>query len=248
MAGLALKKIKMKKLSSLSAFFPCFNEEKNVGLFVEEAMAELPKVANKFEIIIINDGSFDSTGKVANELAKKNSIISVVHHSKNLGYGEALKSGFAKSKYEWIFFTDGDLQFKISQLGKLVEHTGKYDAVIGFRKNRADGLMRAFNAKLFKLYINILFRLHVKDIDCAFKLLKADVIKKIDLKSSGAFTSAEFLYKMKKSHVVFKQVPVDHQERIHGNPTGNNPKVAIKAGLEALRLYLSIKFSFLTSK
>lgn len=232
------------KLKSLSVFFPCFNEEKNINFFVEEALATLPKIADKYEIIIVDDGSSDDTGKVADILAKKNNHIRAIHHKKNMGYGEALKSGFANSKYDWIFFTDGDLQFKISQLSKFVHYSDKYEVIIGYRKKRAEGFMRVVNAKLFKIYIDILFRLHVKDIDCAFKLFKADVIKKIELQSSGAFTSAELLYKLKKRHIAFKQIAVDHQERIYGNPTGNNPRVAIKAGLEALRLYLSIKFSF----
>ena len=239
---------KINKLPSLSVFFPCFNEEPNVELFVKEAIQVLPQVAKQFEIIVVNDGSSDGTGAVADELAKKNKKIKVVHHQKNKGYGAALRSGFDAAKYDWVFFTDGDLQFRLFQLKKLIPHTEKYDVVIGFRKNRADGAVRAFNARLFKFYIDILFRVHVRDIDCAFKLFKTDVIKSLNLTSSGAFISAEFLYKLKKKHEEFRQVPVDHHERRYGSPTGNNIKVIIKAGFEALWLYLSMKFGFLKKK
>jgi glycosyltransferase involved in cell wall biosynthesis len=165
----------------------------------------------------------------------------VVNHKKNKGYGAALKSGFKAAKYDWVFFTDGDLQFKLEQIKRLVTHTSTNDIIIGYRQKRAEGAFRAFNARLFKLYIDLLFRLNVRDIDCAFKLMKTDVIKSIHLESGGAFTSAEFLYKLKKQGYAFKQVGVTHLKRRFGKPTGSNLQVIIRAGFEALRLYLTIK-------
>ncbi|MBD3279315.1 MAG: glycosyltransferase [Candidatus Pacebacteria bacterium] len=232
----------MKKLHSLSAFFPCYNEESNVPLFVAEALEVLPKLAKKFEIIIVNDGSTDETKNIATQLAKKDTRIKVVNHQHNRGYGAALRSGFQAAQYDWIFFTDGDLQFKLTQLTEFVSYAQDYQAIIGYRKNRAEGSLRAFNARLFKLYVDILYRIHVRDIDCAFKLLKADLIKSLPLISTGAFTSAEFLYRLKKQGVKFKQLPVDHLPRQYGSPTGNNLKVIIKAGWEAFRIYLKVKF------
>jgi len=141
-----------------------------------------------------------------------------------------------------VFFTDGDLQFELIQLSSFIKYTEKYQAIIGYRKKRAEGSLRAFNAKLFKMYVDILFRLHVRDIDCAFKLFKADTIKSLDLFSEGAFISAEFLYRMKKKNIKFKQLPVNHKLRLHGSPTGNNINVVIRAGFEALKLYFMMKF------
>lgn len=237
----------MQKVSSLSAFFPCFNEEKNLPLFVAEALKVLPQCAKKFEIIIINDGSTDRTGEIAQRLARKNQLLRVMHHHENLGYGAALRSGFQAAQFEWIFFTDGDLQFRLSQLTKFISHTRHFNVIIGFRTNRAEGKIRALNARLFKWYIDLLFRLRVKDIDCAFKLIRRSAISQLQLESTGAFTSAELLYKLKKHHERFFQVPVTHRKRRYGLPTGNNPKVVIKAGLEALSLYLKIKIGSLAS-
>lgn len=232
----------MNKLPSISVFYPCFNEEENIPHFVDEALEVLPEIARKFEIIIVNDGSRDNTKQVGAKLAKKHSQVRLVNHSQNRGYGAALQTGFKAAQYEWVFFTDGDLQFQLKQLKKFVPHTEKYDVIIGYRRKRAEGFLRAFNARLFKVYIDLLFRVHVKDIDCAFKLLRTKTIQSLKLTSTGAFTSAEFLYRLKKMHVPFKQLPVDHQERKYGSPTGNNPKVIVKAGWEAMRLYLSMKF------
>lgn len=232
-----------KKLSSLSVFFPCFNEEKNVPLFLEQALEIIPKVAKKFEIIVINDGSSDNTKRIAREWSKHDSRIKVFSHKNNQGYGASLQTGFRASQMDWVFFTDGDLQFDLHQIKLLVEHARSFDAVIGFRKNRAEGFGRSRNAYLYKVFVDLLFRLHVKDIDCAFKLLKKSAVDKVDLESKGAFISAELLYKLKKQQVAFKQIGVDHYPRKFGKPTGSNISVIIKACLDALKLYLHMKFN-----
>ncbi len=229
------------KLSSLTAFFPCYNEEANVKRMVTAFEKVLPQLAKKYEIIIINDGSSDKTGKIADRLSKQNPKVRVIHHPTNKGYGASLRSGFQHAKYDWIFFTDGDMQFDIAQLADFIPHTKNYDVIIGYRKRRADGSVRALNARLFKLYIDLLFRLHVKDIDCAFKLLKTTVVQPLPLQSTGAFTSSEMLYRLKKQGYKFQQLAVDHFPRKFGTPTGNHPKVVVKAGIEAFHVYLHAK-------
>jgi glycosyltransferase involved in cell wall biosynthesis len=231
------------KLHSLSAFFPCFNEEANIEQMVKRFLEVLPELAEQFEVIIVNDGSSDNTAKIADKLAAKHQEVKVIHHPKNLGYGASLRTGFDSARYDGVFFTDGDMQFDVAQLDKFIPFTTEYNVIIGYRKRRAEGSLRAMNAKLFKLYIDLLFRLHVKDIDCAFKLLRRDVIQSLPLQSTGAFTSAEFLYRLKKQGQQFKQLSVDHFARKYGTPTGNHPRVVIKAGLEALRLYLDMKLN-----
>ena len=236
----------MKKLSSLSAFFPCFNEEKNIPLFVKEALTLFPKIAHKFEILIINDGSIDNTRQVAEELARKYPQVRVIHHPENRGYGAALRTGIDESRFDWIFFTDGDLQFRLNQLQSFLPYTESSHVVIGYREKRAEGKIRAFNAWLFKLYVDLLFRVGVKDIDCAFKLFHRKTLQSLHLESTGAFTSSEILYKLKKKGEKFSQVSVQHKKRKYGSPTGNNPKVVLKAGIEALSLYIKIKIGSLT--
>lgn len=231
------------KLKSISVFYPCFNEEKNIPLFVKHALVFLPQIAQKYEIIIVNDGSRDRSLQVAKKIIAQNSEVRLINHKINKGYGAALKSGFKNSQYEWIFFTDGDLQFDIKQLKDFLPHTQKYSVIIGYRKNRAEGFRRALNARLFKLFVDILFRLHVRDIDCAFKLIKNEAISDIKLVSDGAFISSELLYRLKKKGHKFKQLPVDHFPRQYGNPTGSNFKVIVKAIKETVTLYLYMKFN-----
>lgn len=230
-----------KKLSSLSIFLPAYNEEKNI----EEAITSVFKVgkrlAKRFEIIIVNDGSMDKTKSIVDDLKNKIPQLRLVSHRKNKGYGASLRTGFKHSKYTWIFFTDSDNQFDVSELSSFIKYTDKFDAIIGFRKTRAEGFIRAVNAKLFKIFIDLLFHLGVKDIDCAFKLLKRSQIKKLKLKTSGAFTTTEFLYLLKQNKVKFKQLPVSHFNRQFGSPTGNHPKVILKAFKEALNIYFLLR-------
>lgn len=235
------------RLSSLSVFFPCYNEEKNFPFLVKTCLSFLPQITDKFEIIVINDGSIDNTGKLADRLSSKHSNIRVIHHEKNLGYGASIRSGIRHAKFDWIFFTDGDRQFNINQLKDFIPHTTDYQAVIGYRTRRAEGFLRAFNARLFKLFVDALFRLHVKDIDCAFKLFSREVVQPLNLTSIGAMISAEILYKLKKHGVKFKQLPVTHLPRQYGSSTGNNPKVVLRAGFEAIKLYVHMKFGKLNS-
>lgn len=233
----------MAKLPSLSVFFPAFNEAKNLPELIKQAYEVLPQLAKKYEVIVVNDGSVDNTQSVVNKLAKNLPHLRLVNHDKNRGYGAALRTGFESAVSEWVFFSDADLQFDLHELKSFIPFTDKYKVIIGYRTTRADGKGRHLNAWLFKFFIDTLFRLHVKDIDCAFKLFKNSELKKIALTSSGAFTSSELLYKLKKERLAFKQLPVSHYQRKYGNPTGANFKVIVKAGLEALRLYTSIKIN-----
>lgn len=236
---------KFSKLHSLSVFFPCFNEEKSIPFFVKEAAEVLPKLARKFEVIIVNDGSRDRTLTVAKRMAKQFPFVRVVSHPFNRGYGASLRTGFQEARYDWVFFTDGDLQFSLSQLREFIPFAQNHRAIIGYRKKRAEGFKRVRNAYLYKRFVDALFRLHVIDIDCAFKLFRTELIHSLKLESSGAFISAELLYKLKKKRVKFKQLPVDHFPRKYGSPTGANLKVILKACWESLRLYLHMKFPWI---
>jgi len=229
------------KLKSLSIFFPAFNEAANLPHLIQEANQVIPNLAEKYEIIVVDDGSTDSTQDVVNNLQSKSANVRLISHDKNQGYGAALKTGIASCQMDWIFFTDADRQFHLEELSQFLPFTDEYQAIIGWRIKRADPAHRARNAKLFKIFIDLLFRLHVKDIDCAFKLLKRDLVQSIELESSGAFTTSELLYKLKKRGVKFKELPVSHYPRQFGNQTGANLKVILKAGWEALSLYVSIK-------
>lgn len=233
---------KVKPLKSLTVFFPVFNEEENIPLLIDSASRIIPQLAEDYELIIIDDGSTDQSLNIAKKLTEGKNRWRIIAHPKNLGYGEVLKTGIKAAKKDWLFFTDADLQFNLQELTDFLPYTNQYQAIIGYRVKRAEGFSRSFNAYLFKIYIDVLFRLHVKDIDCAFKLIKTDLLKNLTLNSGSAFTSSEILYRLKKKKIKFKELPVSHYPRRYGEATGANLKVIIKACYEALMTYLNIKF------
>lgn len=228
----------MRKLKELSVFFPFYNEEKNIEKIIKQALKIIPTVANKFEIIIVNDGSTDKTRAIAEKLKKEYANIVLVNQE-NKGYGGAISTGFKTAQYEWVFFSDGDLQFDLSEILEFIQHTNTYDLVIGYRKKRAEGFKRDFITKLLKVWNKIFFNFpsEIKDIDCAFKLIKKDVLNKIlPLSSMGGLVSTEMLLKCKKGKFKIKQLPVSHFKRNAGESTGDNTKVIKKAISETISL------------
>lgn len=227
----------MSERLSLSVFFPAYNEEANIAQSVSEAEAVLKTVTNTYEIIIVNDGSKDRTGAIADELAEKNKHVRVVHHSPNQGYGAAVLAGMRAARYEYIFFTDADLQFNLEELKQLLQYIPEYEVVIGYRAKRRDPFMRLVNAKGWNILNRFLFGLRVHDIDCAFKLFRRSVVQDLPVKSRGAMMSAELLIRLQRKGIKFKEVPVTHLPRKFGSPTGAKPSVIFRAFKELFQTY-----------
>ena len=230
------------RLPALSYFFPAHNEEANLRGLVEEALATLPGLADAFEILIVDDGSRDATPALADELAAAHPEVRAVHHATNLGYGAALRSGFAAARFDHLAFTDGDRQFKVADLGRLIERleAGGADAVVGYRIRRADPLVRTVYAKVYRFANRVWFGLKVRDVDCACKLFTRASLEGVNVESGGAFFSAELLIKLRARGRRIAEVGVPHYPRTAGSPTGAKPSVVFRAVRDfwALRLRL----------
>lgn len=231
----------MEKLKELSVFFPVYNEEKNTQRTVERAIPVLAAMAEKSEIILVNDGSSDGTGTVLEALAAKNKQITVITHPKNCGYGAALKTGFSHSSYEWVAFTDSDGQFDFSEISLFISMQRKTgaDLVIGYYLKRAVPLYRKINSFLWQTLVYLFFGLSVRDIDCGFKLIRKTVIDNISPLESerGAFISTELLVKAKKSGFKIVELGVHHFPRMTGKGTGSDFKVIIKSFSDLFKLW-----------
>ena len=234
----------MNKIPELSVFFPAYNEEKNIEKTVKDALIVLEKIALKYEIIIIDDGSSDKTDSISDKLAKENKGVWVIHHHPNQGYGAALKSGFYNAKYNLIATTDSDGQFDFREITKLLAKTSQADVVIGYRLNRQDSLMRKINGQVWTMLNNLLFSIKVRDVDCAFKLIKKKVIETIPKLEStrGGMISPELLAKAQKAGFKIDQVAVHHYPRHEGKQTGANIKVIIKSFVDLFKLWQKLNF------
>lgn len=227
----------MKKDISLSVFFPAYNEEDNIADSVKQADHVLRSITNTYEIIIVNDGSKDTTGEIAESLAKNNPHVRVIHHNPNQGYGAAVWTGIQSAKHDYVFFTDADLQFNLDEIKSLVKYIPEYEVVLGYRAKRNDPFMRLMNAKGWNILNRMLFGLKVRDIDCAFKLFKRRLVVDLPLKSRGAMLSAELLIHLQRKGIPFKEVPVTHLPRTAGSPTGAKPAVILRAFRELFQTY-----------
>lgn len=227
----------------LSVFFPCINEEGNIEKTVLGAESVLNKLKITYEIIIVDDGSTDKTGEIAERLSRENSKIRVIHHPKNLGYGEALKSGFYNARYDTIVYTDGDGQFDFAEVEKFLEKIIDHDLVIGYRIKRQDPLFRILFKNGWRVSLLTFFGLTLKDVDCGFKMVRKEVLEKIPhLESTrGAMINAELAIKAKKSGFKIAQVGVRHYPRLSGKPTGANVKVILKSYADLLKLWWKLK-------
>jgi len=224
----------------ISFFCPAYYDEKNLPLLIPSVVNLLDDVAGDYEIIIVEDGSPDNTGRVADDLAKKHKKIRVIHHKRNLGYGAALKTGFANCRMDFICYTDGDNQFRVEEFRKMLPLLEKADVVIGFRRNRAESLRRMIPSKGFNFMINLLFGLRIRDFNCAFKIYKKKVLDSIKIESSSPFINGEMLAKAKKKGFRIVQVAVKHYPREHGIASGVKPKVILTSFYELAMQFFRI--------
>ena len=188
----------------------------------------LKKVSKDYEIIIVDDCSPDKSGLIADEISAKDKHVKVIHHETNKGYGGALRSGFATSTKDLVFYTDGDAQYDPLELIKLVKYIDKYDVVNGFKIKRNDPAYRKFLGSIYQYSVRLLFNLKVKDVDCDFRLIHRYVFDKIKLKESTGLICTELMRKIQNNKFTIKNVPVHHYERVYGTSQFFRPGRIIK--------------------
>lgn len=221
---------------SISVFFPCFNEQGNIGRVVTRAREVLESLQADYEIIIVDDGSSDDTARIADDLAAGDAKVRVVHHERNLGYGAALQSGFRAATKELVFYTDGDGQFDIGEMPALLPLIPNYDIVSCYRIHRQDSLLRKVNGWLWTRFTCLVFSLRIRDIDCAFKLYKRCIFDCIKMESTGALIDTEILARATRKGFRIVQRGVHHLPRETGHQSGANLAVVLRAFKEVLKL------------
>jgi glycosyltransferase involved in cell wall biosynthesis len=227
---------------SLSLVLPAYNEEENIGEVTRQSLATLPRFTDNFEIIIVDDGSRDRTARIASELARDDPRVRLIRHERNRGYGAALVTGFKATTGDYVMFMDADRQFDINDLRLLIPFASDYDIVAGFRMERNDPLHRRVFAETFNVAVRVLFGVHMRDIDCAFKLFRGDMLRSLPLSAPGALINTEIQAKARRQKARVQQVGVHHYPRVAGSPTGGNPRVILRAMRETLILWWKMRF------
>lgn len=228
-----------ERAASLSVFFPAYNEDGIIAKTVESATRALERFADDYEVIVVDDGSSDQTAAVVASLSASNPRVRLVRHDRNRGYGAALRTGFESAAKELVFFSDADGQFDLAELPGLLGMLDRAPVVLGYRIRRSDPAHRLFIAKVYNIVIRTVFGLRVRDIDCAFKLFRRDVLMQVmPLESDGAFISSELLIKLKRGNVPMVERGVHHYPRTTGVSKGATPKVILRTIRDVVRLRL----------
>lgn len=214
-------------LRGVSVVLPAYNEEKNVARTVGEVLRVVGPAVDDLEVIVVDDGSRDATSRVVEEVGDPR--VRVVRHERNQGYGAAVWTGFRAARCPFVFLTDADGQFEIEDLEKFLPLIDSHDLIIGYRAHRADPPIRVLNGVMWRVVINAAFGYTARDIDCAFKLIRREVVETCDVTSRGAMMSAELLVKARAAGFRVAEVAVRHRPRVAGTQTGGNPAVILRA-------------------
>lgn len=225
----------------ISLVFPMFDEEQNIGPLLASALALAPRLADDFEIIVVDDGSHDGSAAVVEMQRRLDPRVRLLRHPTNVGYGAALRSGLRAARGDLVFFTDADLQFDLREIETLLAHAGDFDIVAGYRAPRRDPWRRRVFAFGWAALVRILFGLRVRDIDCAFKVFHRPVLDALPIESIGAFVNTELLLRARGKGFRIREVPVTHHPRVAGRAKGATPRVIGRALVELATLYRELR-------
>ncbi|MEK7616313.1 MAG: glycosyltransferase family 2 protein [Patescibacteria group bacterium] len=210
------------KLSSISFFCPAYHDSGNLPKLIPEVVTFLSSVTDVFEVIIVEDGSPDDTGRVADDLARQYSQVRVIHHPKNLGYGAALRSGFQAARYDFIMYTDGDRQYDVNEFKPYLSLLAKYDVISGYAISKNVSLRRRLQSWTYNVLLLALFWVWYRDANCSMKVYRRHVLDTIKIQSTSAFIDGEMLIKTKRAGFHIGWFPVHHLPRMTGIASGSN--------------------------
>ena len=229
------------KPAGLSVFFPAYNDSGTIASMVIRADQAASELTSDYEVIVVNDGSSDATAEIADELARKYPHVRVVHHPKNRGYGGALQTGFRSATKELIFYTDGDAQYDPAELSALwAGMTPEADLVNGYKISRSDPLHRVIIGRIYHHTVSILFGLHVRDVDCDFRLMRRSIFDRIQLEKTSGVICLEMMKKIQDAGFRIVEVPVHHYHRAFGKSQFFNFPRIFKTGIDVMRLWFAL--------
>ena len=230
----------MKKLKSISLMFPVYKDSRTVKKMIRDSLVVLKRVSKKFEIIIVDDGCPENSGNLAQKLIKKKYNVNVVFHKKNLGYGAALKTGLNICKYEWIFQVDGDAEYSVFDLKKLLNFVKTSDLIITYRKKKKYTTLRIFISWVYNNLLRKLFNTQFKDISTGSRLIKKKILNKIKINSNSPFVGAELAIKSKYYGFKVNEVGIQTYPRVFGNGSSVGIKNIILTIIDMIKLFIKL--------
>ena len=222
-------------------FFPAYNDAGTIASLVIQAVTVAGTLTDDFEVIVVNDGSRDATGAIADELARTYPQVRVVHHQVNRGYGGALRTGFAAAGKELVAYTDGDAQYDPSELTSLwAAMSDSVDMVTSYKISRSDPMHRIIIGRLYHHTVKLLFRLRVRDVDCDFRLMRREIFSRVKLERDTGVICLEMMRKIQDAGFRVVEVPVHHYHRTHGRSQFFNVRRVFWTGVDVLKLWVQL--------
>jgi glycosyltransferase involved in cell wall biosynthesis len=231
-----------RKFTSLSVFFPAYNDAPSLPGLIHKTFAVLEKNVSDYEVIVVNDGSEDNTGEVLEELRRKFAPrIRVVTHAENRGYGGALRTGFESCTKEFVFYTDGDSQYDVNELPRLLDLvTPSTGFVNGYKLERHDPAHRIWIGTIYNLCARLMFRIRIRDIDCDYRLIRRSLLEKIHLTCTSGTICVELVRKLELSGCEVKEIGVHHYPRLYGRSQFFRLRSLATTFVQLLRLWIRL--------
>ena len=227
--------------TGLSVFFPAYNDSGTIASMVVAAMATARALTDDYEVIVVNDGSVDTTAEVLAELERLYPALRVVHHGRNRGYGAALRTGFGSATKPLVFYTDGDAQYDPREMTLLWEQlSGEFDFVNGYKISRADPLHRIVIGRVYHNLVKTMFGLTLRDVDCDFRLMRRSIFERIRLEKSSGVICLELMKKVQDAGFRIAEVPVHHYHRAYGRSQFFNVRRIVRTAADVLKLWVAL--------
>ena len=225
----------------LSMFFPAYNDGGTIASLVILAVQVAAKLTADFEVIVVNDGSSDSTKDILDDLVRRYPNVRAVHHPRNRGYGAALRTGFAAATKDLIAYTDGDAQYDPAELPVLWNRlTPDADMVNGYKISRSDPWHRIVIGRIYHHTVKLLFRLRVRDVDCDFRLMRREIFDRVKLEKDTGVICLEMMRKIQDAGFRILEVPVSHFHRAYGTSQFFNVRRVFWTGIDVVKLWIQL--------
>ncbi|HUW96498.1 MAG TPA: glycosyltransferase family 2 protein [Anaerolineae bacterium] len=235
--------------NGISVFFPAYNDGGTIASMVLSAILVLERLTDDYEVLVVNDGSHDYTREILDELEQRYDKVRIVHHEKNKGYGGALRTGFSEASKEFVFYTDGDAQYDVRDLPALWKQMNdSVDMVQGYKIGRSDPLHRVIIGRIYHWVTNLAFGIHLKDVDCDFRLIRRSVFDTVFLESDSGVICVEMMKKIRDAGFKISEVPVHHYHRAYGQSQFFNFRRIFRVGRDLLKLWWQLRWPQLVGR
>tara|TARA_B100001121_G_scaffold309914_1_gene338570 strand:+ start:1266 stop:1964 length:699 start_codon:yes stop_codon:yes gene_type:complete len=231
----------MKNIKSISIMFPLYKDKRTIKTMIEKSISVMKKLKMKYEIVMVDDGCPEKSGNFAKKEIKNKKNIKVIFHKKNLGYGAAIKTGLKNCKYKWVFQTDGDDEYDVGDLKKLIKFANKSDLIITYRFKKKYNTSRIVISWVYNAILRMLFSISFKDISTGSRLINKKIFKKVSLKTNSSFIGAELAIKSKYSGITVSEVGIHTYPRTFGSGSSVSLKNIILTIIDMIKLYLNFK-------